>query len=563
MINFLVSIPLINDLEFSIDFFQQKPNEFKTLEVGDKIVLLWGDPIITNHAKKILGETCSVDSVLQKVAGHYYYLFFEKTKKQLILGNSYFGILPVYYTERNEKLVIASKVDLLIDKNSVFNERFVLENILFNYPLFNTTYLKEVKLLPTNSGLQIYKGKWQIINYLHVESLFIDNPISTRKSLNAIVETFLESTDKYYPESNYYASLTGGFDGRTLVAKGLTKGNNLITYSFGSADSQDVLVAKKLAQASGLEFKHFKLDSKYIQHDSLENGLEFIQNSGGTAGFARAHYQFATKKIAKNSNILITGNFGSEVFRAAHIAGAVISTNLYHLFSSSSIDEAFVKIENSNEANWLNKSMYREAKESLFEDLKSFPAFSNDYTGLTKNQLFYKVVFDEVFRKYFGAEMVNQFQVLKNRTPFLDIDFLKAILQSKVAGVHTDFFTHNPLKRFKGQIVYANVLKRTNKTYYSMKTDKGYSPSDVLSLYGKTRIAQSFLNKKLNKHKISDVDPYSVHKSFEHNKDYWGKLDLDFNYFSPEIFKQQNNHSNSYSIALSQAWWYNQIKSKL
>jgi hypothetical protein len=34
----------------------------------------------------------------------------------------------------------------------------------------------------------------------------------------------------------------------------------------------------------------------------------------------------------------------------------------------------------------------------------------------------------EIFR---GKEMVNQFRYIKNRTPFLDIEFLKAVFQNR------------------------------------------------------------------------------------------------------------------------------------
>ena len=49
------------------------------------------------------------------------------------------------------------------------------------------------------------------------------------------------------------------------------------------------------------------------------------------------------------------------------------------------------------------------------------------------NQKFYVFVSKKVFRKYFGAEMANQFRYLINRTPFLDIELLKVIFGSRLA----------------------------------------------------------------------------------------------------------------------------------
>lgn len=544
--------------------FLQKPKGLLKIELGLNTLFLWGDPIISDQTRKELEHNCNSEIILNKVAGHFYYLHYNKSEKTITIGNSLFGILPIYYKKEHKDLFISNKVDLFIGKGvNSFNPRFVLENILFNYPLFNISTFKEVELLPVNSSLCIDKGNYSVHNNFNIEDLFVQKPLSKKKSLNQIVNAFLDSSDKYIPKTFYYTSLTGGFDGRTLVSKGLSKEANFAAYSFGSEDSSDVFVAMQIAEAVNLKLQRFLLEDSYVQKESLENGLEFISNSGGTAGFARAHYQYSAKQMSKKADVILTGNFGSEVFRAAHIAGAVISPNLYNLFNAKNFDDAILKIEESQAWKWLNKSEFKEAKDSLYEDLKLFPAFDKSYDHLTKNQKFYKVVFDEVFRKYFGAEMANQFQVIKNRTPYLDIDFLRTILQSNFAGVYSDFFTHNPLKRFKGQIVYAHVLKRTNPILFKMMTDKGYSPSDVLSLMGKLRITQSYIKKKLNKGKNSDYDPYSVHKSFEYNKKFWKNIKPDNQYFNEDIFKQKESHSNAFSIALSQAWWYNSIKSKL
>ena len=157
---------------------------------------------------------------------------------------------------------------------------------------------------------------------------------------------------------------------------------------------------------------------------------------------------------------MVTGNFGSEIFRAAHIAGAVISNNLYHLFNAETIDEALRNIEASEEFQWINKRSFEQEWQELKSDIAKLPVFTRDYSGLSQNQKFYLFVFEEVFRKYFGAEMVNQFQYLNNRTPFLDTQFLKGIFTTGLAGLYADYFENNPVKRFKGQVLYAILYVR-------------------------------------------------------------------------------------------------------
>ena len=108
----------------------------------------------------------------------------------------------------------------------------------------------------------------------------------------------------------------------------------------------------------------------------------------------------------------------------------------------------------------IQKEAFLSDWEQCKNDIYSLPCFNPEYKHLSRNQKFYIFVFEEVFRKYFGAEMINQFKYLKNRTPFLDMEFFKAILQTGLAGIHSEFFENNPLKRYKGQVLYAHIIRK-------------------------------------------------------------------------------------------------------
>ena len=173
----------------------------------------------------------------------------------------------------------------------------------------------------------------------------------------------------------------------------------------------------------------------------------------------------------------------------------------------------------------LNLSEDKGAWETLKEDILKLPCYDQSYNRLTKNQRFYVFVFEEIFRKYFGAEMVNQFKYLKNRTPFLDIEFLKAIFKTELAGIHSDFFEHNPFKRYKGQVLYAHIIRKAYPAFGKMMTDKGYKPDDLLNFFGKLNIAKGYL-KKITRKPTPDFDPYAVNKAWETNRDYWKSMPI-------------------------------------
>ena len=146
---------------------------------------------------------------------------------------------------------------------------------------------------------------------------------------------------------------------------------------------------------------------------------------------------------------------------------------------------------------FLNLSLFSSEMDSLVNDLQEY---KSKISPLSKNQRFYKFIFDETFRKFFGMQFIQPMrQYINVINPYLDLKFIKELLKTDLAGVNNDFFTHNPFKRLKGQLFYAELIKKTYPLLYTLKTGKGYSPKDLLSFHGNVKIATSFTMKRLNK----------------------------------------------------------------
>ena len=538
MIEFILEVQLSSKKTELDKLFIQKPGIELHLNGNDYEFIAWGDPINDPGFKEKLSKNLTPEFIVNNLHGHYYYILLDKSSGSLLAGNSLFSILPLYYFRNNDKILIsdnALRIGKYLDLNDI-SKRFILETILFNYPLFNDSIFESIKLLPANSYIICSGSNSDILKHTEIQNHFSATPKPWKKSTGEIRDVFISSVCKYLPDKHYVHALTGGFDGRTLVSVAIYFNKVFSCYSFGSKNSKDTRIASQLAEKAGIPFINFELEDSYIKNDNLPCGKEFIINSSGTSTFARSHYLHSAKRLSSDFQHIITGNFGSEIFRAAHIAGAVISSNLYALFDSESSDEGIRKIEGSREFQCLNTSNFELQFESLKEDILHLPCYDNALSGLTKNQRFYVFVFEEIFRKYFGAEMVNQFRYVKNRTPFLDIEFLKAIFKTELAGIHSDFFEHNPFKRYKGQVLYANIIKSTYPGFGKMLTDKGYRPDDLINPFGKLNIAKGYLKKVIRK-SSPDFDPYAVSKAWEYNKDFWLKIPISGDLFDLTVIK--------------------------
>lgn len=282
------------------------------------------------------------------------------------------------------------------------------------------------------------------------------------------------------------------------------------------------------------------LENGYIKKHSFDCGKEFIINSSGTSTFARAHYLHAARVLSSEFGCLITGNFGSEIFRAAHIPGVLISPNLYNLFNAPNSDEGFNRIIESKEYKVLHKDLAESVNDKLRNDIQDLPCFNSNYNGLTRNQKFYLYVFEEIFRKYFGAEMINQYGYLVNRTPFLDYFFLEQLLKTELAGVYSRLFELNPLKRYKGQVLYANIINLAYPLYGKIMTDKGYKPEDLINFTGKFNILKGY-SRKVFGLRPKSVDPNGVLAAWKHNSSKWSAFSLPEGMLDSKCFTQPNS----------------------
>jgi asparagine synthase (glutamine-hydrolysing) len=569
MTEFKIGIHLDSKVPECSVLFRKKPDIKYSFYNEFLEFIAWGDPIFKNNFEPGLTLQPLPEYVIRNMYGHFYYILLDKTRGKLFIGNSLFSILPVYYMSKNGNIIISDSTSSFSSEIDMsFNKRFLLENVLFNYQLFNNSYVNGVSLLPVNSYILISEGGFRIIQHTAIENFFVENPKSWKKSTDELSDIFISSAEKYFPLNSFFVSLTGGFDGRTLVSTGLYHNKRFSTYSFGVEGSNDIRLAQILSDKAGLPYTRVLLDFQYARQESLVTGLEFIQNSSGGSSFERAHYLYSAKKLKENAKFLITGDFGSEILRSSHLTGSLVSSNLFRLFFNKNFKKALYELESSPEFNWLNKESFRFEWSQLKDDLEGLPCFNPVYRSLTTNQQFYKIMFDEIFRKYFGAEIVNQSKYIINRTPYLDGDFVRSLLKTSLAGVYSDFYTQNPFKRFKGQVLYASIINRTFPEFSGIITDKGYRPGDLLNPSGTLRIAYSFVRKRLKRKFIQDKDPYSVNAAYISNKMFWEKLKIDHHLFNTrrieKCFHDQVPPKDSFFIMLSQAWWYDKyLKEKL
>jgi asparagine synthase (glutamine-hydrolysing) len=532
------SFPFVNDKNQCWEVVGDHPNFLTSL--NDSSLLIYGDCI---NADVFSDSTAKLEECLKKAKGHFTIVIVGSN--QVKVAGSCFSFLPVYYSECHSIVSNCWETMTKFSRNEV-SEVFILETHLFNYPLGDTTMFKDILLLKSFQCINLefdftFYDIENLPEWFHSE---IDNDLTTKE----LAKRFIETTKCYFTSSQELITFTSGFDGRTILAHALANNLSVQTFSMGRLDNDDVAIPKKNSLDINIPFEALDLSKEDFQTVLFDLAKELSSKSGGGNGFLYPHFIFSAKYYSRFETMMV-GFCGSELFRALHVAGAVTSEEMVSIFRVSDDEELKSILFKSERLKFLKADIVERAKSQVWANVQELRKERVHYK--TVNHFFYSFIFRQVFRKVFGLLTSGMFDNLKVRTPFLDFEFVQLLLRSSIAGCNNDFFTHNPLKRYKGQLLYAQIMKELNSPLLLLMTGKKYRPIQLLSPIGQLSIVLPFIMKKLNKQRNPvDVDNLTLVSGFKRSWDSINKtlIAVDQYYSIQKVRNAVENMHNSMSL---------------
>lgn len=430
--------------------------------------------------------------------GWFNILIYDSQRRVYHLINSRLGMRPLYCYNGNSHFAFSSRLGPMLKLSMIkkkINKKSVAEYILFNYPLGDTTYVDNVSLLPPASILTIGESGIVQQNYWSPASLFVSDLVPISDSIEQAERLLKKAVNKMHADTRTVGlSLTGGFDGRTVLSLIDKAKEDLILYSFGEPGSMDIRIPMEISKKLSYEYVPILLDSNYGNSIFPRYARDCILLSDCRSTLARAHYLYALDLLGRRVDVVLTGNCGSELIRPVHVTGEVISANMrtfFRLLDSEGVSDTF---EHFSIPRYFDRRDVLKLKDSICESLR---AEALNHEGLNLSQRFYFFLVNEVFRKYFGTEMAMEDRYVHNRSPYLDYDFINFIFKTPLCGANYDFFEHNPLVRMRGQLLYARIINNNSTRLAEFPTSRLYAPRDLLNGIGRVKAGVSFIYRKL------------------------------------------------------------------
>ena len=254
---------------------------------------------------------CYEEEILYELDGEYAYCIYDKHENKIVLGRDTFGVKPLYYIDNKKYFAFASEKKALwylltsIDKMS-FEESY-------NYPIMSLSPNSQLIYDLDDNKYFIEENIQKIrMDYLNVsgDSGIVDYEVCKRE----LEEALWNSVSKRVRGLDKVGIIFSGGVDSTLIAKMASEYCDVVLYTVGLEESEDILYAERASKDLGLELRK-KIISREEYEDYLLNvtyaidDIDLIKLSVGIP-------IYAASEMAKEDNIkvVLSGQGADELF---------------------------------------------------------------------------------------------------------------------------------------------------------------------------------------------------------------------------------------------------------
>ncbi len=268
----------------------------------------------------------SHDDFLESLNGSYCGLLIDTTRRHALLFNDRFGAGRLYLHEAPGALYFATEAKALLSllpSARSFEPVSVAETLAMGCVLQDRTLFRGLTILPAGACWTMMSGgKVARQHYFDRRTWTEQEQLPDADFCKELQSTFAELLPDYLhsgradPDRGIGMSLTGGLDGRMIMAWARQARGSLPCYSFGSLyrDNHDVRIARHIASVCGQPHQTLVVGSEFLG-SFPDLAARCVEVSGGTMDVSGAVELYANRLARQIAPIRLTGNYGSEIVR--------------------------------------------------------------------------------------------------------------------------------------------------------------------------------------------------------------------------------------------------------
>ena len=261
------------------------------------------------------------DRFLDNVDGSFAGLLVDTQRGTALLFNDRFGAGRVYLHEAADGLHFASEAKALLrqfPRTRRLDPAAVAQTISLGCVLHDRTLYDGITLLPPGS-LWVFHGSGAIQRnrWFDPDEWESQPPLPDAQFYEALRSTFAAALPRYLGGDPAPAmSLTGGLDGRMIMAWARAEAGQMPCYSFGGMyrDCHDVRLARRVAEMCGQSHRTIVAGRDMLREFPAlaARCVEVSDGAMDVSGAVELHVNHFAREV---SPVRLTGNYGSEIVR--------------------------------------------------------------------------------------------------------------------------------------------------------------------------------------------------------------------------------------------------------
>lgn len=451
-----------------------------------------------------------------------------KLKSKLFCFTDSIRSYPIFYSKKNNKLIISNDANKLIKKSTPTNKKAIIDCLLSGYTHGRDTLYENIHSMMAAEIIFTsikFSGNLKFNKYFIYNFTFKKNKNNLNYFKKKLDIKFNKVISKLIKKANgrqIVVPLSGGLDSRLILCKlHEFKYKNIVSFTYGLNDNSDVKYAKIIAKLLDIKWKFVLFEKSKFQkyyNSNFKNKYDsFADNSLSLPNYQDIFFikQLLDEKFIEKDSIIVNGQTGD------FITGGQIPMN-----KEKKNFEYFNKEISSKHFFLFNRLNNPSIKRYIQETLKKFIQ-DKSLKNINFDEMLELWNFEERQTKYIiNGQRAYEFMNLDWYLPFWDNELIK-------------FWNSVPLKFKVNQILFKNYLKNWNyKSLFSKKFNEVHAFTGIISII--VRLFSIFLN--LTK-------PFINKKKVLGFLDYYSRYGYMYNFFSLNYFiKYRSLIKNAFAL---------------
>lgn len=426
------------------------------------------------------------ETFINYVKGTFIIVIYNKKGNDLLLVKDQLGLKYLYYKNDKGNYFISTNLNDFKLLSPKINYSAVVEKILFTYPITEESYFEDVFMLKNGCILNLQNGEVSSAVYFSVDQIFSPLNLLKKFSKQTFIDIFEKSVlQRASVSANLNVSLTGGFDGRSIVAVLLNHNYKFHSYSFGKQGGENTEVPMIVSQKLGLDYESILLEEVY-ENNYSRCALDAIHYSDGTSSFERANYIYAIEILAsRGTHYNISGLLGGEVFAPVRLKTDYINGTYYDLMYLGLNRSTHDLLEEKGIKEYINEEIIddRDTLQKLASNVEERRKLINVWRKDECGWVFYLKDFVSLgFQQFYGNQIHLERYFNDNQTPFYDIDLLEYLYSTEHVYSYMNAFKDSVFLRRNNRKLQTMIIRNFSKALSEIPVDRGYPPAYTTDL---------------------------------------------------------------------------------